>query len=546
MRAESPPAGAADSTAERARPPSPWRPLAGRVFRWLWIAQTASNVGTWFQSVGASWMMATLTPSPAVVALVQAASSLPMFLLSLPAGAVADVVDRRRLLIVTQLWMATAAAGLGLATVAHLATPGVLLFFTFLLGLGAALNGPAWQAIVPELVGREDLPAAVSLGSLSFNIARAAGPALAGLVVAASGPAATFLLNAVSFLGVVAVLYGWKRQGEETVLPAERVLGAMRSGVRYVRHAPELLAVIARGAAFILCGASLWALLPVIAKGELHRGPAGYGLLLGAMGAGAVAGAIALPRWRRDNSTDLVVAVATVVFAGATIALAYVRSFWLLMATMVLAGGAWLSLLSSLNVAVQTVVPSWVRARALSVYMLVFYGGLTLGSALWGAVGARLGVPRALLLSAAGMIAGLAATYRFHLLSGEGLNLAPSRQNPAPIVHQSLEVERGPVLVTVQYQIAPERTAEFAAAMREVRRIRLRDGAFDWGLFADAEAPHRYVEIFLVKSWLEHLRQHERQTVADLDVLQQARAFHAGGEPPVVHHLIAERVPRLG
>jgi MFS family permease len=533
-------------TAASPPPPSPWRPLAQRVFRWLWIAQTASNVGTWFQSVGASWMMATLTPSPIVVALVQAASSLPMFLLSLPAGAIADVVDRRRLLIVTQIWMAVAAAGLGLAALAHLASPGVLLFFTFLLGLGAALNGPAWQAIVPELVEREDLPAAVSLGSLSFNIARAAGPALAGIVVAASGPAATFLLNAVSFVGVVAVLIWWKRQGEETVLPAERVLGAMRSGLRYVRHAPELIAVIARGTVFILCGSSLWALLPLIAKSELQRGPAGYGLLLGAMGIGAVGGAIALPRWQRNNSTDLVVAVATIVFAGATVSLAYVRDFWLLMATMILAGGAWLSLLSSLNVAVQTVVPSWVRARALSVYMLVFYGGLTFGSALWGGVAARLGVPMALLLSAAGMIAGLAATYRFHLLSGEGLDLAPSRQNPAPIIHHGFEPDRGPVLVTVQYQVDPARTADFATAMQEVRRIRLRDGAFDWGLFADAEAPHRYVEVFLVKSWLEHLRQHERQTVSDQDVLQQARAFHVGGEPPVVHHLIAERMTRLG
>ncbi len=543
---EVPAAGAPPAAAPAARPPSPWRPLAERVFLWLWIAQTASNVGTWFQSVGASWMMATLTPSPAIVALVQAASSLPMFLLSLPAGAIADVVDRRRLLIVTQLWMAVAAAGLGIAAHAGFATPGVLLFFTFLLGLGAALNGPAWQAIVPELVPREDLPAAVSLGSLSFNIARAAGPALAGLVVAASGPAATFLLNGVSFLGVVAVLFWWKRRREETVLPAERVLGAMRSGVRYVRHAPELLAVIARGTVFILCGSSLWALLPLVAKNDLNRGAGGYGLLLGAMGVGAVAGAIALPRWQRKSSSDLVVAVATIVFAGATVSLAYVRDFWLLMATMLLAGGAWLSLLSSLNVAVQTVVPAWVRARALSVYMLVFYGGLTFGSALWGAVGTHLGVPMALVLSAVGMIVGLAATYRFHLLSGEGLNLAPSRQNPAPIIHDGFEPERGPVLVTVQYSVDVERTAEFAAAMQEVRRIRLRDGAFDWGLFADAETPHHYVEVFLVKSWLEHLRQHERQTVTDLDVLDVARSFHLGGERPIVHHLIAERMTRLG
>jgi MFS family permease len=320
----------------------------------------------------------------------------------------------------------------------------------------------------------------------------------------------------------------------------------MASGVRYVRHAPAVLAVIARGSVFILCGSSLWALLPLIAM-ELHRGAAGYGLLLGAMGIGAVAGAIALPRWRRRFSSDLVVAVATLVFAGATVSLAYVRHFPLLLATMFLAGGAWLSLLSSLNVAVQTAVPSWVRARALSVYMLVFYGGLALGSALWGAVGTHLGVSRALVGAAIGMVAGLAATYRLHLLSGvEGLNLSPSRQNPAPIIHHTLEVERGPVLVSVQYQVDPERTAEFAAAMREVRRIRLRDGAFDWGLFADAEAPHRYVEVFLVRSWLEHLRQHERQTVTDLDVLKQARAFHVGEEPPVVRHLIAERTMRLG
>src|SRR6202035_3752760 len=354
-----------------------WSPLSQPVFRWLWIANLASNVGTWFQSVGASWLMTTLSRSTVEVALVQAATSLPMFLLALPAGALADVLDRRRLLLVTQTWMTLAAAGLGLLTLFGGVTPWTLLLFTFLLGLGAALNAPAWQAIVPELVPRAELPAAVALASVSFNIARAAGPALAGLIVAAAGPAATFLLNAVSFVGVLAVLYRWRRAGEETVLPAERVLGAMRTGMRYVRHAPAVQAVIARGSAFILCGSSLWALLPVIASHDLHRGPTGYGILLGALGAGAVAGALALPRLQRDSSADSVVAAATLVFAGATLVLAYIRSFWLLAAAMLLAGGAWLSLLSSLNVAVQTVVPSWVRARALSVYMLVFFFGLT-------------------------------------------------------------------------------------------------------------------------------------------------------------------------
>jgi MFS family permease len=543
-------ARSAPGTAEPAAPPPPrpvppsaWSPLRHGLFRWLWIASVASNVGTWMQNVGASWMMTSLTRSTALIALVQAATSFPAFLLALPAGALADVLDRRRMLLFTQGWMTVAAAGLGLLTLAGWTGPGSLLAFTFLLGLGSAANGPAWQAIIPELVPRRELAGAVALGSISFNIARAVGPALGGLVVAAAGPGWTFLLNAVSFLGVMAVLYGWRRPADETVLPGERVLGAMRTGVRYVRHSPEVLAPMIRGAAFIACGGSLWALLPVVARG-LGRGPAGYGLLLAALGGGAVAGAMVLPRLKRRNSTDLVAAAAVLVFAAATLALAVVRDFALLLVAMLLAGGAWLSLLSSLNVAVQTVVPSWVRARALSVYMVVFYGGLAGGSALWGALGERLGVTPALYLAAGGMVVGLAATRHLHLRSGEGLNLAPSRQMPAPIVAYDLEPDRGPVLVTVEYRIRPEQAGEFVRAMQEVRRIRLRGGAFEWGLFADAASGDLYSEVFVVKSWLEHLRQHERTTVADRDLVNQARRFHVGPEPPAVRHLIAEPLRR--
>lgn len=514
------------------------------IFRWLWIASVTSNIGTWFQNVGASWMMTTLTPSPTLVALVQSATSLPMFLLSLPAGAIADVLDRRRLLLITQTWMTLAAFGLWAFTAANATTPGILLTFTFLLGLGAAMTGPAWQASIPEMVPREDLPSAVVLGSIGFNIARAAGPALAGVVVATAGPAVTFLVNAVSFLGVLVVLFFWRRPAEEAVLPAERILGAMTTGLRYVRHAPEVLAPIVRGTTFVFCGASLWALLPLVARNELKTGAQGYGLLLGSLGVGAVAGAMVLPRLKRNNSTDGVVAVATFVFAVATVALAYVREFWLLMIAMLLAGGAWLSLLSSLNVAVQTVVPSWVRGRALSVYMLVFFGGLAGGSALWGAVAEHLGTSRALLIAAGGMIVGLAATFRIHLRSGEGLNLAPSRQWPAPIVAHDLEPDRGPVLVTVQYRIDPARADEFVKAMQHVRRIRKRDGALQWGLFVDSADPALYTEVFLGKSWIEHLRQHERVTVADRDIEAEARAFHVGPDRPAVTHLIGEPVRR--
>ena len=522
--------------------PSPWSPLRHPVFRWLWIATVASNLGTWLQGVGAAWLMTTLTRSTVMVALVQAATSLPMFLLALPAGALADVLDRRRLLLVSQTWMLAAAAGLGGITLAGAASPWLLLFFTFLLGLGAALNGPAWQAITPELVPAADLPAAVALGSVGFNLARAAGPAIGGLLVATAGPAATFLLNAASFLGVLWVLYRWRRASEPAVLPAERIVGAMATGVRYVRHAPPVVAVIARGSAFVLCSSALWALLPVVARHDLGLGPAGYGLLLAALGAGAVAGAMVLPRLKRDNSTALVVAAATVVFALTMVALALVRDFAVLLAVMALAGGAWLSVLSSLNVAIQTLVPGWVRARALSVYMLIFFGGLSGGSALWGLVAQRFGVAPALEAAAAGLLVGLVASARLRLASGEGLDLAPSRLWPAPIVHHEFEPDRGPVLVTVEFRIRPERAREFAAAMAERRRIRLRDGALEWGLFADSADPGLYTEIFLVKSWIEHLRQHERTTIADREIDERARSFQLGPDDPVVRHLIAERV----
>ncbi|HXU46901.1 MAG TPA: MFS transporter, partial [Thermoanaerobaculia bacterium] len=467
--------------------------------------------------------------------------SLPMFLLALPAGALADVLDRRRLLLVTQGWMLAAATGLGFVTLTGRATPNLLLLFTFLLGLGTALNGPAWQAIVPELVPREDLPATIVLNSVGFNIARAAGPALGGLIVATAGPSATFLLNAASFVGVLVVLVRWRRPSEEAILPAERFFGAMRTGVHYVRHAPELIAVIARGTAFVFCGSALWALLPLVAKDELHRGPGAYGLLLGALGVGAVAGAFALPRLKRNNSTDLVVVVATLVFAGGMLALGVLQSYPLLLLAMLLAGGGWLSALSSLNVAFQTAVPAWVRARALSVYLLTFYAGLAAGSALWGFLAGRFGLRAALAGAAAGMVITLLATARLHLRSGEGLNLAPSRQWPAPIVTPEPEPERGPILVTLEYDVDPAHAADFVAALHELGRGRLRDGAYQWGLFADPATPGRYVEIYLVSSWIEHLRQHERETVVDRELKRKVRGFQKHGGPPRVSTLIAER-----
>ena len=395
------------------RPPSPWSPLRLSLFRALWVAAVASNVGTWMHNVGAEWLMTTLAPTPIMVALMQTAENSPTFLLALPGGALADIVDRRRLLLFTQTWMLVAAVALGVLTLTGLTTPWVLLTLTFMLGLGAALNAPAWQAIVPELVPRTELPLAVSLNSVAFNIARAVGPALGGLLVAAIGSWAVFFLNSLSFVGVIYVLYRWRREPVESISPTERVMGAMRAGLRYARHAPELRAVLVRTVVFVSCASALWALLPLLARQELGMGALGYGVLLGGLGAGAIVGAFVLPKARRSLSTNALVGCGTLLFAAATAALAYVHAFALLCAAMVFGGVAWMTTMSSFNIGVQTVVPEWVRARALAVYLLSFFGTMAAGSAVWGAVAERAGVPPALLCASAGLVTGLAAAPLF-------------------------------------------------------------------------------------------------------------------------------------
>jgi MFS family permease len=518
---------------------SAWSPLYQPVFRALWVAAVVSNVGTWMHDVGAVWLMTSLTPSPVMVALMQTATSLPFFLLALPAGALADVVDRRRLLLVAQGWMMAAAAVLGVLTLAGLTTSWWLLALTCALGLGAALNAPAWQAMTPELVPREEVPSAVALSGVGLNLARAVGPALGGFVVAAAGPSAVFLLNAVSCVGVIVVLYRWPRALRRRALPPEHMIGAMRAGVRFVWHAPAFRTVLVRAAVFILCGSALWALLPLIARREMGLDAVGYGVLLGCLGAGAVAGAAILPRVRQRVVVDRLAIGATVVFALVTVALAALREVTWLSGVLFVGGGAWIALMSSYNAAAQAAAPAWVRARALAVYLLVFQGGIAAGSALWGAVAARTGIPIALLMAGAGLFLGLLAATRYRLAEGARLDLTPSFHWPQPAVTIEPPAEHGPILVTVEYRIDPVHAGDFVQAMREVRLERLRDGALRWELFQDPADPPHYVETFLVESWVEHLRQHERVTLSDREAEVRARALHRGPTPVAVSHLVA-------
>lgn len=400
---------------------SPWAPLGESLFRSLWIASVVSYTGTWMQNVGAGWLMTQMTMNPFMVGLVQAAGALPVFLVILPAGALADMVDRRRFLLVTQGWMVLASATLGILTLASCVGPWVLLLFTFLLGLGSVMNDPAWQAITPELVPREQHASAVALNSAGFNVARAVGPALGGLIVAAVGCGVTFLLNAASFFGVILFLYRWKRPAEPTG-PARRVWSAIGDGFAYVRGSALAKSVLLRTGTFSVAAASMLALMPIIAR---PYGARGYGALLGCFGMGALIGAASLPRVREKLSVDGLVVFAIMVFAGMTFAAGRAQTFPLLCVVMLVAGGAWIGILACLNVAAQTMCPSYLRARALSFYLLVLQGGMALGATLWGALAKRIGIPNALAVAALVLACGVMAL-RGHRITASELELAPA------------------------------------------------------------------------------------------------------------------------
>ena len=522
-----------------AKPGPLWSPLQDRFFFALWIAQMVSNIGTWMQSTGAAWMMTGLDPSPVMVALVQTASSIPVFFLGVASGAVADIVDRRALLIFTQVWMLFSAAVLAVLTFFGLTTPFSLLLLTFSLGMGSALMLPAFQAIFPELVRRKELPAAVTLNGVSVNIARSVGPALGGIVVALAGPGPVFLLNAVSFVGVAIVLYRWQQPKKWNPLPSERLVSAIRIGIQYARYATDLKAVLLRTGVFIAFASALWALMPLVARFGLGIGAGGYGILLGAVGLGSLIGAGILPRLRSRFSPNELVTIAEVVFAAAMVALGYLWSLPLLVLAMLAGGVAWLTLTASFNIMVQTVVPPWVQARALGLYMAIFMGGLAFASILWGVVADVAGVQVTLLIAGTGLVLSLPATMRVPVQDGVHLDLSPALVWPEPLVVIEPLTDSGPVLVTLEYRIDPVTKQEFLAAMQEMGRLRRRDGAVDWGLYHDVSDPGSFLEVFIAESWVEHLRQHKRITVADMEIQAKARAYQVGETVPGVRHFIS-------
>jgi predicted MFS family arabinose efflux permease len=522
--------------------PSMWSPLRRPVFRSVWTAWVVSSTGIWMQIAGAAWLMTSLTPSPLLVALMQTATSLPVFLVGLPAGALADIVDRRKLLLATQTWIVLCALTLGLLTLAGLVSAWTLLAFTFLMGLGAALTAPAWQAMPPDLVEREELQPAIALIAGGFHAAQAVGPAIAGVVVASVGPAGAFLLNAVSYIPMLRAILRWRPARSAGDTPPEDMLGASVAGIRYVRDAPALQAVLVRIGVFTFGASALWSLLPVVARRDLGLDPTGYGIVLGSLGFGAVCGVLVLPRLRRSLSLDGLTAAASLVFAGATLAAAHLRFAPLVALTTAAGGVGWLVVMSCVGFAAQIAAPGWVRARAMAVYQLVFQGLLGTGSLLWGALAQQFGTATSLTIAALALAGGVVAARRWPLRQVQRLDLTPSGHWPGPRVALTPEPEDGPVLVTVEYRVPAERADDFLAAMDEMRRFRRREGAVRWDLFRDLGDPDRYLETFLVVSWGEHLRQHARVTVEDQAIEARAFSFLQPGVQPVAAHLIAAHV----
>ena len=533
------PTADADSTTGVHAPALPaWGALRYRVFRWLWIATVVSNVGTWMYNAASGWLMTSLNPSPLIVSLVQVANSLPLFLFALPAGALADVIDKRRLILALEILTLLFSALFALLVTLHVVGPALLLVFIFLLGTLAAFETPAWYAIVPLLVPPAALSSAVAVNSVGINISRVVGPAITGFIILGLGIAAPFWLDAFSNAGVIAVLLMWRPPATTVrALPAERLGGALRAGVRYARYNRALRATLVRAIGFFLFASAYWALLPLVARNQLRGGPGLYGTLLAAIGAGAVGGAFLLPRVR--GGPDGVVMLGEAGTAVALVLFGLAREGWVAVLACLLAGVSWIGVLATLNVSAQTVLPDWVRGRGLAAYVTVFFGTMTLGSALWGLVAEHLGLAPAHYIAGAGALLALWLTRRWQLQSGPAADLTPSMHWPEPVLAAGVNDDAGPVLVTVEYHVPAEHREAFLSAMGPLAHERRRDGGYDWNLFQDSAHPERMIETWLVDSWLEHMRQHRRVTRADQ--ASEERVGRFSREAPRITHYVAAR-----
>ncbi|MCR9255297.1 MAG: MFS transporter [Alphaproteobacteria bacterium] len=530
----------ADPVGQSTKPPSAWAPFGEAPFAVLWIATVISSIGTWMHDVGAGWLMTTLDPSPMLVASIQAATTLPIFLFVMVAGAVADLVDRRKLLIWVNVAMAAVATVLALMVHWEAMTPLRLLFFTFLMGSCAAFLAPAWQAIVPSLTPRSMLPSAIALNSMGINISRAIGPAIAGFLIVGVSLAAPFAVNALTFIGIIAALIWWKPKARpQSKLPPEHLAPAIAAGVRYVAYNKPFQATVVRAFAFFLFASAYWAMLPLIAKDVLASGPETYGVLLTSVGAGAVGGALLLPQIKKWLGANKAVAVASALTAAVLFVLATTTTVAVAAGAAAVGGLAWIAVLSSLNYSVQVSLPDWGRARGLSMFLMLFSGAMAGGSLLWGQVASSFDIQTALVVAGIGALAGIAVSWPAKLNQGEALDLSSASHWPDPVVAGPVEGDRGPVMIQIHYRVAEQDQPAFLSEIEKLADARRRNGGYGWTVLRDADDPESLVETWLEASWISHLRHHERVSQTEKAVQDRVNAFHQGEEGPVVTHRVS-------
>jgi MFS family permease len=515
---------------------SPWAPLRLRTFRMLWLVWLASNICMWMNDVTAAWIMTSLTTSPTLIAMVQTASSMPVFLLGLPSGALADIVDRRRYFMVTQFWIATNAAIIYAASLAGILTAPVLLTLVFTNGIGLAMRWPVYAAILPELLARDELPAGLALNAVAVNGARVLGPLMAGAIITGAGSEYVFALNFIVSIVAGIVLWRWKREVKPSVLPGERFLGAMRLGWQFVRESERMRTAVIRTAVFFLHSTALLALIPLVAT-RLGGGAGEYTLLFSCLGAGAIFSATQLPRMRGKWNRDEIAVGGSVLHALATAAVAFSPITALAAPAMFLAGMGWIVVANSVTVAAQFALPDWVRARGMAIYQMAIMGGSALGAFVWGRLAEYTSVPTSLAVASVSMLISLALTKNRTLEGAE--DHTPTHPFPEPVPAVPVDLHDGPVLVAVEYFIDQERAAEFDAVMAESRGARLRAGAVSWSLFEDLERPGRFVEYFVCATWVDYLRRFDRFTAADEKLHERRHALHIAEGPPIVSRHIA-------
>ena len=517
-------------------------PLSNKLFRDIWVANNISNLGGLIQAVGAAWMMTSISTSENMVALVQASTTLPIMLFSLFSGAIADSFDRRQVVVIAQWFMFLVSTGLAVFAYLGWITPWWLLTFTFLIGVGTALNNPAWQAAVGDLVPRDNVAGAVSLNSMGFNIVRSVGPAIGGAIVAAGGAALAFAANAISYLALIWALRAWKSEKLQTALPREQMGPAMQAGLRYVSMSPNLIKVFFRSCIFGLSSVAILALMPIVARDIIKGGPLTYGFMLGAFGVGAIAGAFSNAWLREKLTSENIVRLA---FAGFALseALMGATSSGLIAGLAAIVGGAcWVVALSLFNTIVQLSTPRWVVGRALSFYQTASFGGMAAGSWLWGAVAENNNVSLALSIAAIVTGGGVIIGFFLPMPVFEELDLDPLDRFREPPLHLEILPRSGPIAIHIDYDIRDEDLKEFLALMVERRRIRIRDGAQAWALMRDLENPHIWTETYHTPTWVDYVRHNQRRTKADAENLDRLWALHQGEGPPRVHRMIERQV----